>query len=59
MAGTAAIPDSTKNSVISRLATRARDRWPQISRVNTRFKGGFCYLDTACGLYANDPTPWT
>jgi len=108
----AAIPDSTKNSVTSRLATRARERWPQISRVTPRFKGGFGYvdavladgqslqlcrlryagyanmwgfaiyrashddyqdsylptgspsgtvedaLDTACGLYLNDPTAW-
>lgn len=108
-----AIPDSTKNSVTYRLSTRARERWPQIDRVTTRFKGGFGYveavlpdgdtlrlcrlryagyanlwgfavyrashddyqdsvlptgssagtvedaLDTACGLYLNDPTAWT
>lgn len=108
-----AIPDSTKNSVTYRLTTRARERWPQIARINTRFKGGFGYvdadlaqgdtlrlcrlryagyanqwgfaiyrashddyqdsylpngspsgtvedaLDTACGLYLNDPTAWT
>lgn len=107
-----AIPDSTKNSVTYRLAARARERWPQITRINTRFKGGFGYvdadlgdgdtlrlcrlryagyanmwgfaiyrashddyedsylpdgspsgavenaLDTACGLYLNDPTAW-
>jgi hypothetical protein len=45
MAGMPAIPDSTKNSVTYRLATRARERWPQINRVNTRFKGGFGYVD--------------
>ena len=28
-----------------RLAARARERWPQISRVNTRFKGGFGYVE--------------
>lgn len=109
----AAIPDSTKNSLTYRLATRARERWPQIDRVALRFKGGFGYvdavltnketlrlcrlryagyanmwgfaiyrashddyedsylptgspsgtvedaLDTACGLYLNDPTAWT
>jgi len=108
----AAIPESTKNSVTSRLATRARERWPQIRQVTPRFKGGFGYidavladgeslrlcrlryagyanmwgfaiyrashddyedsflptgspsgtvedaLDTACGLYLNDPTAW-
>ena len=45
MAGMPAIPDSTKNSVTYRLAARARERWPQISRVNTRFRGGFGYVD--------------
>jgi hypothetical protein len=111
MSSMPAIPDSTKNSVASRLATRARERWPQIDHLNTRFKGGFGYveavlpdgntlrlcrlryagyanmwgfaiwrpattttktptsppaagtvedaLDTACGLYLNDPTDWT
>lgn len=113
MASMPAIPESTKNSVSSRLAARARERWPQISRVTIRFKGGFGYvdavltdgeqlrlcrlryagyanmwgfaiyrashndyqdsylptsspsgtvedaLDTACGLYLNDPTAWT
>ena len=42
------IPDSTKNSVISRLATRARERWPQIEQVKVRFKGGFGYVDAVC-----------
>ena len=112
MAGWPPSLDSTKNSVTSRLATRARERWPQISRATPRFKGGFCYvdavltdgqtlrlcrlkyvgyanmwgfaiyrashedyqpsllptgapsgtvedaLDTACGLYLNDPSAW-
>ena len=40
-----AIPDSTKNSVTSRLAARARERWPQIEQVKVRFKGGFGYID--------------
>ena len=113
MAGLLAIPDSTKDSVSYRLAVRARDRWPQISQVQVRFRAGFGYvdaelpdaqvlrlcrlryggyanswgfaiycashddyddsyvptgtpsgtvedaLDTACGLYLNDPTAWT
>jgi hypothetical protein len=41
----ARIPESTKNSVTYRLVARARERWPQISRVSTRFKGGFGYID--------------
>jgi hypothetical protein len=45
MAGMPAIPDSTKNSVTYRLAARARERWPQISGVNTRFRGQFGYVD--------------
>ena len=32
------IPDSTKNSVTSRAAARARERWPKIEQVNVRFK---------------------
>jgi len=94
-------------------ATRARERWPQIERIDTRYRAGFAYvdthladgetlrlcrlrytgyanewgfaiyrashddyedsilpnglpygpaedaLDTACGLYLNDPTAWT
>lgn len=107
----AKIPESTKNSLQSRLAVRASQRWPQI-RVRVRFRGGLAYvdadlpdgdtlqlcrlryggsasqwgfaiyrashtdyqdsylptgftagtpeeaLDTACGLYLNDPTAW-
>jgi hypothetical protein len=105
------IPQSTKDSLQSRLADHARQRWPQI-RVHVRFRGGLAYvdaqlpdgdvlplcrlryggyanewgfaiyrashndyqdnylptgvtagpseeaLDTACGLYLNDPTAW-
>ena len=107
------IPESTKDSVEYRLAARARERWPDLTRINTRFRAGFVYvdgvladgevlklcrlryvgyanqwgfaiyrasndgyedsylptgtmggtaedaLDTACGLYLNDPTAWT
>ena len=42
----AKIPDSTKNSVQYRLATRARERWPQIERIDTRYRAGFAYVDT-------------
>ncbi|WP_425309116.1 hypothetical protein AADG42_10250 [Ammonicoccus fulvus] len=107
------IPESTKGSVEYRLATRARERWPDLTRINTRIRARFVYvdgvlpdgavlklcrlryagranqwgfaiyrashddyedsylptgtmtgsvedaLDTACGLYLNDPTAWT
>jgi len=41
----AKIPDSTKSSVDQRLNQRARERWPQIRRIDTRFRAGFVYLD--------------
>lgn len=40
----AAIPESTKISLGQRLNIRARERWPQISRVDTRFRGSFAYV---------------
>jgi len=109
----AKIPESTKDSLHQRVSKRAKERWPQISRITTRFRAGFAYidavltdgdvlplcrlcyvgyanqwgfaiyrashhdyedsflptgtmggtaedaLDTACGLYLNDPTAWT
>lgn len=27
-------------------ATRARERWPQIERIDTRYRAGFAYVDT-------------
>jgi len=105
-------PDSTKASLEQRLRARARQRWPQITRLQIRHRGVFSYveatltdattlplcrlryvgsahqwqfaiyrashddyhesifptglpvgtcqdaLDTACGLYLNDPTAW-
>lgn len=108
----ATIPESTKISLRQRLAMRAQQRWPQITEVTTRYRGGFAYigavladgqvlplcrlryggyanewgfaiyrashddyqdsylptgravgpaeeaLDTACGLYLDDPTAW-
>ena len=113
MRAMAKIPESTKSSLHQRLSARARDRWPQISRIDMRYRAGFAYidavladgevlplcrlryagyanqwgfaiyrashqdyqdsylptgsmggtaehaLDTACGLYLNDPTAWT
>ena len=109
----ATIPESTKTSLRQRLSARARDRWPQLSEVQVRYRAGYAYidaalpngetlklcrlryagyanqwgfaiyrashddyedsylptgtmggtaedaLDTACGLYLNDPTAWT
>jgi hypothetical protein len=106
------IPPSTQTSLWQRLTSHARQRWPQISQVRTRYRAGFAYvdavladgdelrlcrlryggsahqwgfaiyrashddyedsylpsgypvgtceeaLDTACGLYLNDPTAW-
>ncbi len=105
-------PASTKSSLASRLTDHARRRWPQLAKVDVRFRAGFAYvdgdlgdgdplhlcrlryggsanrwgfaiyrashddyedyylptgypvgavedaLDTACGLYLNDPTAW-
>src|SRR3712207_7495636 len=39
------IPDSTRNSLHWRLATRARERWPQLADVRMRYRTGFAYVD--------------
>jgi hypothetical protein len=108
----AKIPVSTQTSLWQRLTSHARQRWPQIKTISTRYRAGFAYidaeldegeslrlcrlryggsahqwgfaiyrashddyedsylpsgyhvgtceeaLDTACGLYLNDPTAW-
>lgn len=41
----ATIPDSTKNSLHWRLAARARERWPDLTEVRMRYRGGFAYVD--------------
>lgn len=38
------IPESTKISLTQRLNAHTRERWPQISRVQTRFRGSFAYV---------------
>lgn len=38
-------PASTKTSLSQRLATHARSRWPELERVDVRFRGGFAYVD--------------
>src|SRR6478752_6263129 len=37
-------PESTKSSLQLRLITHTRDRWPQISKVDTRFRSNFAYI---------------
>ena len=108
----AKIPASTQTSLWQRLDRHAKQRWPQIERISTRYRANFAYvdatltdgdtlklcrlrysgsahqwgfaiyrashddyedsylptgypigtceeaLDTACGLYLNDPTAW-
>ncbi len=39
------IPDSTKASLHHRLIDRSRQRWPQLSQIRTRYRGGFAYID--------------
>lgn len=37
-------PQSTKNSLQQRLSARARQRWPQLSELEIRFRGSFAYV---------------
>jgi hypothetical protein len=41
----AKIPTSTQTSLWQRLTSHAEQRWPQISRINTRYRAGFAYID--------------
>ena len=41
----AKIPESTKSSLHYRLSARAKEHWPQIDRIDTRFRAGFAYVD--------------
>lgn len=38
-------PESTKNSLRLRLFDHARDRWPRVHDVDTRFRGVFAYVE--------------
>ena len=40
----AAIPTSTRSSLSQRLNAHALTRWPQIARIDTRFRGSFAYV---------------
>lgn len=46
-----AIPESTKISLTQRLNAHSRERWPQIRRVQTQFRGSFAYVSA---LLTND-----
>jgi len=41
----AKIPSSTQTSLWQRLTLRAEQRWPQISRIHTRYRANFAYID--------------
>ncbi|HET7303855.1 MAG TPA: hypothetical protein VFJ12_04795 [Segeticoccus sp.] len=37
-------PESTKTSLQQRLSARARERWPQLSGLDVRFRSNFAYI---------------
>ena len=41
----AAPPESTKASLQQRLSAHARQNWPQLAAVQTRFRSNFAYVD--------------
>jgi hypothetical protein len=45
MTVTAVIPAPTRSGLAWKLIGPAKDRWPQVARVKTRFRGGFAYVD--------------
>ncbi|MCY0924493.1 MULTISPECIES: hypothetical protein [unclassified Streptomyces] len=38
-------PESMQSHLRRRLKARAGDRWPQLARVEVRFRAGFAYVD--------------
>lgn len=38
-------PASTKASLTSRLNAHARQHWPELTRINVRFRAGFAYIE--------------
>src|SRR6476620_8936166 len=63
----AKIPTSTQTSLWQRLTSHAEQRWPQIDRINTRYRAGFAYVDAVvdgetlrlCRLrYAGSANQW-
>ena len=45
MGSMAKIPTSTQTSLWQRLTNHAEHRWPQINRIETRYRAGFAYID--------------
>jgi hypothetical protein len=41
----ARIPPSTQTSLWQRLSAHAEQRWPQIERIDIRYRTGFAYID--------------
>ena len=39
-----AIPESTRSSIILRLLDHAEKHWPQLDRVQVRYRGSFAYI---------------
>jgi len=37
-------PESTKNSLLQRLLTHARQRWPELATLHIRHRGAFAYI---------------
>jgi hypothetical protein len=42
-------PASTKSGLATRLTAHARQRWPQLAKVQVRFRAGFAYVDGDLG----------
>ena len=51
----AAPPTSTKASLQQRLSARARERWPQLTSVDVRFRGAFAYVSAT--MPDSEPMP--
>lgn len=64
-------PEFMQHCLSHRLNVRAKERWPQLTRVQVRWIGdnflptGLPFglpeevLDCACGLHLGDPTAWS
>jgi hypothetical protein len=39
-----AIPESTRSSIILRLLDHAENNWPQLKKVQARYRGSFAYI---------------
>jgi hypothetical protein len=40
----AAIPESTKSTLLQRLEARRHERWPSLAKVSVTFRAGFAYV---------------